>query len=109
MENVNFMQSFNSELNINNENVNSEGLLINYDGENMDISGYQNNDNFYAQLSNKDIMNLLAITANPMSLDKRLKKDFSVKHKTRRHHKKHKKQKNTKKRYRTPTPYPKKK
>jgi len=58
MENVNFMQSFNSELNINNENINSEGLLINYDGENMDIAGYQNNDNFYAQLSNEDIMRI---------------------------------------------------
>ena len=99
MKDANLPQNFNK--------INSEGLLINYDGKNMDVSGYKNDNSFYAKLTNKDIMDLLAISANPMSLDKRLKKDFPIKHKTRRHHKKHKKSsRSTKKR--TPTPYPKK-
>ena len=58
--------------------VENAGVEMSFDGQVMDVEGFSNDERFYAQLDHNDIMELLAIKANPTSLEKRLEKDYGV-------------------------------
>lgn len=52
----------------NGQTVSASGVFANYDGETLDMEGFQDGATFYAQLTNEDIMELLAARANPEPL-----------------------------------------
>lgn len=53
----------------NGQMVSASGVFANYDGETLDMEGFQDGTTFYAQLSNEDIMQLLAARANTVPLE----------------------------------------
>ena len=53
----------------NGQTVSASGVYANYDGETLDMEGFQDGTTFYAQLSNEDIMELLGARANPEPLE----------------------------------------
>ena len=78
MTDINFAQSVNSELFVNNKKVDSKGLEIDYDGDDMNISGYKNNKQFNKKLSKNEILKLLATPCRKVSLVDQLKRDFPL-------------------------------
>ena len=62
----------------NNKVVDVKGMTAEYDGSLLDLSGFDNNEMFYAQLDNDDIRSLLATPASRMPLEHRLRKDYGV-------------------------------
>tara|TARA_Y100000768_G_scaffold369740_1_gene334918 strand:- start:582 stop:884 length:303 start_codon:yes stop_codon:yes gene_type:complete len=84
--------SVNTQLIDNNNIIDEKSINALYDGENLNISSTDNNENlFYIKLNNDEIMKLLAIPANPLDLEQRLKKDFKIRKNTRRRKKYRKK------------------
>ena len=53
----------------NGQMVSASGVFANYDGETLDMEGFQDGTTFYAQLTNEDIMHLLAARANRQPLE----------------------------------------
>ena len=53
----------------NGQMVSASGVFANYDGETLDMEGFQDATTFYAQLTNEDIMELLAARANQQPLE----------------------------------------
>ena len=53
----------------NGQMVSASGVFANYDGETLDMEGFQDGTTFYAQLTNEDIMDLLAARANRQPLE----------------------------------------
>ena len=81
----------------NNNKVLKEGsVLAKYDGKNLDIMANKENKLILMQLTNKDIMDILAIPSSNLTLEERIMMDYPIKHKkrnyTRRHKSKAKKQ-----------------
>ena len=68
------IMSANSQTYINGNKIDSQGILLDYNGDNVKISGYDNNNQYYAQLSNDEIFDLLAIPASSTPLEQRLEK-----------------------------------
>ena len=62
----------------NNQIINQTNINANYDGEELNFTGSNNDNLIYVSLNNEEIMKLLAIPANPMPLEERLKKDFNI-------------------------------
>jgi hypothetical protein len=61
-----------------NGNVVDEGALnAVYDGNTLDVKGFQNDESIYMRLDNNDLMKLLATPASNQSLEQRLLTDFS--------------------------------
>ena len=56
--------------------VASAGLEGRYDGETLDVTGFQDDTTFYAQLDNQDIMDLLSRQANPMPLEEMIIEEY---------------------------------
>ena len=56
--------------------VASAGLEGKYDGETLDVTGFQDDTTFYAQLDNQDIMDLLSRQANPMPLEEMIIEEY---------------------------------
>ena len=56
--------------------VASAGLEGKYDGETLDVTGFQDDTTFYAQLNNQDIMDLLSRQANPMPLEEMIIEEY---------------------------------
>ena len=56
--------------------VASAGLEGKYDGETLDVAGFQDDTTFYAQLDNQDIMDLLSRQANPMPLEEMIIEEY---------------------------------
>tara|TARA_Y100000389_G_C17465530_1_gene525162 strand:+ start:1755 stop:2189 length:435 start_codon:yes stop_codon:yes gene_type:complete len=78
MTDINFAQSISSELFVNNKKVDSKGLELDYDGDDMNISGYKNNKQFNKKLSKNEILKLLATPCRKISLVDQLKRDFPL-------------------------------
>ena len=78
MSDVNYVQSVSSEVLVNNKNVDSKRLELDYDGDDMNISGHINDKHFKKKLSNKDILKLLATPCRKTSLMDQLKRDFPL-------------------------------
>ena len=81
----------------NNNKVLKEGsVLAKYDGKNLDIMANKENKLILMQLTNKDIMDILAIPSSNLTLEERIMMDYPIKNKkrnyTRRHKSKRKKQ-----------------
>ena len=53
----------------NGQMVSASGVFANYNGETLDMEGFQDGTTFYAQLTNEDIMHLLAARANRQPLE----------------------------------------
>jgi hypothetical protein len=53
----------------NGQMVSASGVFANYDGETLDMEGFRDGTTFYAQLTNEDIMQLLAARANRQPLE----------------------------------------
>ena len=77
---------------VTNENrIISEGsMLAKYDGENLDIMANKEKKLILMQLTNKDIMDILAIPSSNMTLEKRIMMDYPIKNKKRRHTRRYK-------------------
>lgn len=87
-----FKASVNTQLIDNNNIIDEKTINALYDGKNLNISSTDNNENlFYIKLNNDEIMKLLAIPANPLNLEQRLKKDFKIRKKYTRRRKKYRK------------------
>jgi hypothetical protein len=56
--------------------VASAGLEGKYNGETLDVTGFQDDTTFYAQLDNQDIMDLLSRQANPMPLEEMIIEEY---------------------------------
>ena len=70
----------------NNNRVVKEGsVLAKYDGKNLDIMANKENKLILMQLTNKDIMDILAIPSSNLTLEERIMMDYPIKHKKRRH------------------------
>lgn len=67
-----------TEVTHNNEVIDVKGMTAKYDGVNLDLSGFDNNEMFYARLDNDDVRQLLATPANRKSLEHRLREDYGV-------------------------------
>ena len=98
MSDVNYVQSVSSEILVNNKKVDSKKLDLDYDGDDMNISGHINNKHFKKKISNKNILKLLATPCRKISLVDQLKRDFPLSSK-----KKSKSQRNKKKSKKFPT------
>jgi hypothetical protein len=84
--------SVNTQLINNNNIIDEKSINALYDGKNLNISSTDNNENlFYIKLNNDEIMKLLAIPANPLNLEQRLKKDFKIRKKNTRRRKNYRK------------------
>ena len=70
---------------VNGQVIENEVIKAVYDGKNMDIDVYRNGEHFSDQLKKKDIDTILSMKAHPLALEKRLARDFGVKHKTYKH------------------------
>ena len=57
--------------------VDSSGLDMEYDGKDMNIEAYQNDDQYRIQLDQKDVQRLLKHPSARMALEERLMKDFA--------------------------------
>jgi len=67
-----------TEVTHNNKVIDVKGMTAKYDGVNLDLSGFDNNEMFYARLDNDDVRQLLATPANRKSLEHRLREDYGV-------------------------------
>ena len=67
-----------TEVTHNNRVIDVKGMSARYDGENLDLSGFDNNEMFYARLDNEDVRRLLATPASRKSLEHRLRDDYGV-------------------------------
>lgn len=63
----------------NNKIMDESSIDAIYDGKDLSIAANSNENIMYMQLNNDEIMNLLAIPASHLDLEKRLKKDFGQK------------------------------
>lgn len=61
----------------NGEVIDEGAIQANYDGNLLNVKGFQNDETIYMQLDNDDIMNLLATPASQMPLENRLLNDFT--------------------------------
>ena len=111
------MDSFGlSQTYVNNKLIHDLKWDANYNGKTLDVGVSQNHkgesDNYFIQLTNNDIINLLSIPANKQSLDSRLNKELKMllpkpsnksrkhrasKSKSRRHRHRHRRSKHKKK------------
>ena len=82
----------------NNQIVDKTDILAKYDGNNLEVIGENRGKIILMQLSNDEIMNLLAIPSSNMGLKERLKIDFPSRKKKHTKHKRRKKHRVTKKR-----------
>ena len=67
-----------TEVTHNNRVIDVKGMSARYDGENLDLSGFDNNEMFYARLDNEDVLKLMATPASRKSLEHRLRDDYGV-------------------------------
>ena len=58
--------------------INQTNINANYNGADLNITGSNNDNLVYVSLNNDEIMKLLAIPANPISLEERLREDFNI-------------------------------
>ena len=73
------MHSIGSVKTIVNGNVLEDRMIdATYNGNKLDINSYDKGEEKHMQLTNTDIMKLLAKPASPISLDKRLIHDFDI-------------------------------
>lgn len=75
----------------NNKVINEGSMLAKYDGKNLDIMANKEKKLILMQLTNEDIMNILAIPSSNMTLEERIMMDYPIKNKKRRHTRRHKK------------------
>ena len=75
----------------NNQIVDKTDILAKYDGNNLEVLGENRGKIILMQLSNDEIMNLLAIPSSNMGLKERLKIDFPSRKKKQTKHKRRKK------------------
>ena len=88
----------------NNNRVIKEGsVLAKYDGKNLDIMANKENKLILMQLTNKDIMDILAIPSSNLTLEERIMMDYPIKHKKRRYTRRHKSKAKKQSRKRTTT------
>ena len=66
----------------NNQIVDKTDILAKYDGNNLEVMGENRGKIILMQLSNDEIMNLLAIPSSNMGLKERLKIDFLLEKET---------------------------
>jgi len=78
-------QAYASQAYENGQLVEDKAIKADYDGKSLDIDLYENGKHFYSKLSNNDITNILSHRASSLPLEKRLMKDFSIKHKSNKH------------------------
>lgn len=64
---------------VNGDIIQDAAFNATYDGEQMKITGHENDKNFNKQLNNNDIMELIAKRSHHMPLNQRLIKDFGMK------------------------------
>ena len=83
---------------INDEIVANAAFDSHYDGKELKIKGFSDGEQFYMQLDNEAIKDILAMPSHQSSLEDRLMKNFNKPKKT---HKKSKKSTNKKTRRRT--------
>ena len=86
-----------TEVTRNNKVIDVKGMTAEYDGENLNMSGFDNNELFYVRLDNEDVRQLLATPASRMSLEHRLRKDYgaSMHRQTHRRRKKPRRRRST--------------
>jgi hypothetical protein len=75
-------QAYASQAYLNGQLVEDKAIKADYDGNYLDIDLYKNGNHFYSKLSNNDIASILSHRASSLPLEKRLMKDFAVKHKS---------------------------
>ena len=83
--------SANAQLVHNNNIIDETSMKAIYDGEDLNIITENNDNMVYIKLNNQEILDLLAIPANPLDLEQRLKKDFYVKKNNTRRRRKYRK------------------
>ena len=90
--------------------VDSSGLDMEYDGKDMNIEAYKNDDLYRIQLDQKDVQRLLKHPSARMALEERLMKDFArhahrSPRKTKRHRRtaRHSRRRTLRKHKRSPT------
>jgi hypothetical protein len=49
-----------------------------YDGENLEVEGKRNNEQLYFQLNNDELMKLLELSPDSLTMDKRLNRDLKT-------------------------------
>uniref|UniRef100_A0A6C0CQM3 Uncharacterized protein n=1 Tax=viral metagenome TaxID=1070528 RepID=A0A6C0CQM3_9ZZZZ len=75
----------------NNNNVIDQGNIVaKYDGKNLDLLGAKDDKIILMQLTNKDIMKLLAIPSSNIGLEERIMMDYPVKRRGRTRRRKQK-------------------
>lgn len=57
---------------INGIDIDNSGFDLEYDGRNLNLSGYSNDKLYYAKLNNEQIIDLLKIPSSRLSLDQRI-------------------------------------
>ena len=82
---------------VNGQVIKDDVINAKYDGNKMDIDLYENGQHAHMKLNKQDIKSILAKQAHPLSLEKRLAKDFGVKRKSIRKSKSIRKRKSIRK------------
>jgi predicted regulator of Ras-like GTPase activity (Roadblock/LC7/MglB family) len=78
--------------------VDKTDIMAKYDGNKLEVVGENRGKIILMQLSNDEIMDILAIPSSNLGLKERLKMDFRSRKKKHTKHKRRKKEKKTKKR-----------